>query len=130
MSSAPSIETRPSEPPPQEKAPARLDFSRYGTEPTTGNQVNLDRLVVAILAVMAALLAMADDAAPTGLGAIDALWRALAAVVVVLCAAYAPPVFLLVSAVAAAASSAAVPNLSLIHISEPTRLLVQSRMPS
>ena len=52
-------------------------------------------------------------AGATGLGAIDALWRALAAVVVVLCAAYAPPVFLLVSAVAAAASSAAVLNIVL-----------------
>lgn len=106
-----------------------VDFSRWGTEPTTGKQVNVDRLIVAILAVAAALLATADDAAPTGLGAIDALWRALAAVVVVLCAAYAPPVFLLVSAVAAAASSAAVLNIVLGAIAIVVAVLVVWRKP-
>lgn len=64
------------------------------------------QLVVAALVVLGAAVGWADDAAPTGHGTYDAVWRAVAGGLVVACGAGAPPVAWVVSGGLAAASSA------------------------
>lgn len=68
-------------------------------------RVDTDLLVVGVLAVVGAVVGLADDAAPTGFGAADGLWRAAAGALVVICGAWAPPVAWVVAGGAAAASS-------------------------
>ncbi len=67
--------------------------------------VDTDRIGLGVLVVLGAVLGALDDAAPTGIAAVDGWWRALAAAVIVLCGAYAPPLVWVASAVAAAVSS-------------------------
>lgn len=86
------------------------EFEETGGEPEVTPSrwrglLDPERLALPALVILGALLALADDAEPTGWGNADSFWRAVAGAAIVICGAFAPPAALLVSAGAAAASS-------------------------
>jgi hypothetical protein len=79
----------------------------------TPNRVDIDLLVTLLLVVVGIVVAVLDDAAPTGHTTVDAVWRGIAGALLVVCAASAPaPTWAIAALVAAVAST----NVALISV--------------